>query len=109
MNGGTKNELNKILAGDMQGLVAIRYNYEVQAQAFTRGHNTVVALVCVCCIILILSSFWWLSLFTFLAGALLIYILRLKLHAAEAHVSSIDRQIRQKSLEVLGNVTYPQN
>lgn len=91
----------------MQDLVAIRHDYETQAQAFLRGHNTVVALVCVCCMVLILSRFYWLSLFTFLTGALIIYILKMKQLAAQRQIASIDCQIRQKSLQVLGSAISP--
>ena len=109
MNGGKNNDLNKILAGDMQDLDAIRHNYETQAQVFLRGHNTVLAVVCAFSIILILSGSWWLSILTFLSGALLIYILKMKQLAAERQISSINSEIRQKSLEVLSNAIYPQN
>jgi len=109
MYGGQENHLNKILAGDMQDLDAVRHNYEAQAQAFSRWYNAVLSVVSVCGMVLILSSFYWLSVITFLAGALLTYMLKTKQLAAQKHIVCIDHQIRQKSLEALGNATYSQN
>ena len=109
MYGGQENHLNKILAGDMQDLDAVRHNYEAQALAFSRVYNLVLSVVSAGCMVLILSRIYWLSICILVAGALLIYILKMKQLAAQRHIACIDQQMRQKSLEALGNATYPQN
>ena len=105
MSEGKKSDLNKILAGDIQDLDAIRHNYESQAEAFSNRHNAVVSVVCVCSMVLILSSYYWLSIFVLFAGILLIFMLKMKQLATDRQIASIDREIRQKSLQVLSNTT----
>jgi Kef-type K+ transport system membrane component KefB len=97
------SELAKILAVDMQDLDSTRHEYETQAQDFSHQHDMVVTVMLACAIILNLSGAWWVSAFVFLIGAVIIAILRAKRLAAEKCISQIDREIRQKSLEILSS------
>ena len=109
LDGGQNNDLIKIIAGDMQDLDTSRHNYEARAQAFTRGHNIVVTVVLACSIILIVSGLWWMSIFVFWTGILVIYILRMKNLAAVRQISRIDGEIRKKSLYILSTDMHKQN
>jgi len=100
------SELTKILAGDMQDLDSTRNEYETQAQDFSRQHDMVVTVVLACAIILKLSGVLWMSIFVLLIGVVIILIFRARRLAAERRISQIDREIRQKSLEILSNSGY---
>src|SRR5574341_108930 len=97
------SELAKILAMDMQDLDSTRSEYETQAKVFSRQHDIVVTVVLACSIVLILSGFWWVSVFVFLIGIVVISILKARKLAAERQISQIDSEIRQISLEILGS------
>jgi len=103
------SELIKILAGDMQDLDSTRHEYETQAQAFMSQHDMVVTVVLACLVILILSGVWWMSVLVILIGVVIISILMTKKLAAERQISQIDREIRQKSLEILSYAGHRQN
>jgi Mg2+/citrate symporter len=101
------SDLTKILAVDMQDLDSTRSEYESHAQEFARQHDMVVTVVLACAVILKLSGVWWMSVFVFLIGAAIITVLRARKLAAEKRISQIDREIRQKSLEILSNRKDP--
>jgi Kef-type K+ transport system membrane component KefB len=95
------SELAKIPAMDMQDLDLIRHEYETQVQDFLHQNDMVVTVMLACAIILNLSGVGWMSAFVFLIGAVIIAILRARRLAVERHIAQIDREIRQKSLEIL--------
>ncbi len=103
------SELAKILAVDMQDLDSTRCEYETQAKAFSRQHDIVVTVVLACSIVLILSGVWWMSVFVFLIGIVVISVLKARKLAAERQISQIDSEIRQISLEILSNSVHRQN
>ena len=100
------SEFAKIPAMDMQDLDAARHAYETQAKVLSRQNDMVVTVVLACAIILKLSGVLWMSLFVFLIGAVVIAILRARMLAAEKQITLIDREIRQKSLEILSKGSY---
>ena len=96
-------ELANILAVDMQDLDSTRHAYETLAQDYARQRDMVVTVVLACTIILKLSGLWWMSIFVFFIGVVIIAVMKARMHAAERRISQIDREIRQKSLEILSN------
>jgi Flp pilus assembly protein TadB len=104
LNVGQNSEVIKSLAVDMQDLDSTRHEYETQAQAFSRRHDIVVTVVLACSIVLIASGVWWMSIFVVLIGVVIITVFKTRKLAAERHISQIDGEIRQKSLEILSKV-----